>query len=298
VVKKPILALALFLSLFFINACEKKNAQNVLKAGYTGGYLFAALYAAQKDFDKQTDVRKFQSSSDVAYSLLSGALDVGFVDADKLSAFSQLSGFERLTVVGKITYPYGATLILRKGLNSRLQELDGLIIAASKPNCVLLKEFIDDTERLKASTSGVQYKYMAFDAMVPALEAKAVDAIIVKGTYSITALQEGHSILYQNWEVEPGDECCPAVIDQAALVLLARRERLEAAKPFIEALLSAQKLLPEQLRRAVADNTVIPFEILQGQPVPQFSMSDDNLVKIFVEAENEHNEDNLYRRLN
>jgi hypothetical protein len=78
----------------------------------------------------------------------------------------------------------------------------------------------------------------------------------------VVALQEGHSILYQNWEVKPGDECCPAIIDQAALVLLARRDRLEAVKPFVEALATVEeKLSPDELRRAVADKTVIPFEI-------------------------------------
>jgi len=60
-------------------------------------------------------------------------------------------------------------------------------------------------------------------------------------------------------------------------------------KPFVEALAAAQeKLSPDQLRRAVADNTVIPFEILKGQPVPEFSRADDELAKILIEAANEH----------
>jgi ABC-type nitrate/sulfonate/bicarbonate transport system substrate-binding protein len=287
VVKKALLVLALLLPFLFAS-CEKKNA---LKIGHGGGYLSAALYAAQKELGSQVDIRQFNSLSDVAYSLLLGALDAGFVGVDKLAAFSELDGFEQLTVVGKITYPYGATLVLRKGLNLRLQELNGLTVAASSPHCVLLKEFTEDAKRLKANISDIKYEYMAFDAMIPALEAKAVDAAILRGTYSVIALQDGHSILYQNWEVKPGDECCPAIVDQAALVLLARRDKLNEIKPLLDALLLAQKLSPDQLRRAVADNTVIPFNILQGQPVPEFSLASDELVEIFVKAAGESHED-------
>jgi hypothetical protein len=88
--------------------------------------------------------------------------------------------------------------------------------------------------------------------------------------------------------VKPGDECCPAIIDQAALVLLARRDKLDAVKPLLDALLSAQKLSPDQLRSSVADNTIIPFNILQGQPVPEFSLAGDELVEVFAKAAKEH----------
>ena len=287
-VKKPVLILAPFLLLLTVFiSCGKNDTR--IKVGYGGGYLSAAVYAAQENLDG-VDIQQFNSLSDVAYSLLSGALDAGFVEAEKLAAFAALDGFDKLTVVGKVTYPYGATLILRKGLNVRLNELGGLTIAASAPNCVLLDEFAADAERLGADISGVRYEYTAFDAMIPALEARTVDAAIIKGSFAIVALQEGHSILYQNWDMVPGDECCPAVIDQAALVLLARRGRLERVKPFVDALVAAQELSPDQLRHAVAANTVIPFEVLQGQPVPEFSLAGDELVEIFVEAAEEHGE--------
>jgi len=286
---EAIFTLSLLL-LTVLTACGARGTQNKLKVGYGGGYLSAALYAAQENFDG-ADIQRFNSLSDAGYSLLSGALDVGFVDADKLAALAELDGFERLTVVGKVTYPYGATLVLRKGLNIRLNELGGLTIAASAPNCILLDEFIADAQRLGADISGIKYKYIAFDAMIPALEAGAVDAAIIKGSYAVVALQEGHSILYQNWDMVPGDECCPAVIDQAALVLLAQRDKLDAVQPFIDALLSAQELSPDELRRAVANNTVIPFEILQGQPVPEFSLAGDELVEIFIESALEHSGD-------
>jgi len=286
-VKKALVVLPFVLPLFLI-LCGNGNERKTLKVGHGGGYLSAALYAARGTLGDKADIRQFGSLSDVAYSLLNGALDAGFVEVDKLAALSELPGFENLTVVGKVTYPYGATLVLRKGLNARLNELNGLTVALSSPHCVLLKEFAEDAERLHADISGVKYEYMPFDAMVPALEAKVVDAAIIRGTYSIVALQDGHSVLYQNWEVKPGDECCPAIIDQAALVLLARRDKSDAVRPLLDALSAAQKLPPDELRRAVADNTVIPLKILEGQPVPEFSLADDGLVEIFVESAKEH----------
>jgi ABC-type amino acid transport substrate-binding protein len=287
-VKKAPLVLITLLPLVLILCGKGDGRDGMLKVGHGGGYLSAVLYAAQGTLGGKADIRQFGSLSDVAYSLLHGELDAGFVEVDKLSALSELPGFERLAVVGKVTYPYGATLVLRKGLNARLQDLNGLTVALSSPHCVLQKEFVKDAERLKADISGIKYEYMPFDAMVPALEAKAVDAAIIRGVYSIVALQDGHSVLYQNWEVKPGDECCPAIIDQAALVLLARRDKSDAVKPLLDALLSAQKLPPDSLRRAVADNTVIPFKILEGQPVPEFSLADDGLTEIFVESAKEH----------
>ncbi len=283
-VKKTLLALLLLLLLVLIT-CEKKK-RNALRVGHSGGYLSAALYAAQ-DSLVNVDIQHFNSTSDIAYTLLLGALDAGFVEAEKLAAFAELDGFDQLTVVGKVTYPYGATLILRKGLNVRLQELGGLTIAVSEPTCVLLDTFSSDAKRLGADISNVKYKYMVFHAMLPALESGDVDAAIIKGTYAVAALQAGHSILYQNWEVQPGDECCPAILDQAALVLLSRREKLEAVKPFINALVFAQKSPPDQLRQSVAEHSVIPFEMLRGQPVPEFSLESDKLLETFIKHKHE-----------
>jgi len=287
-VKKPFHIFALFLLLpaIFIT-CGKKDTQNILRIGHSGGYLSAALYAAQEGLNASTDIQSFHSTSDIAYALILDRLDAGFVEAEKLDAFAELDGFDKLTVVGKVTYPYGATLILRKGLNVRLQELDGLTVAVSAPECVLLDKFAEDAKRLGANISNVKYEYMVFHAMLPALESGAVDAAIIKGSYAVAALQAGHSILYQNWEVEPGDECCPAILNQAALVLLARRDKLEAVKPFVNALVFAQKSSPDQLRHAVAEHTVVPFETLRGQPVPEFSLESDELLETFLKHKHE-----------
>jgi len=288
-VRKAILSFALILALtpVFVT-CGKGGARDIFRVGHSGGYLSAVLYAAQDSIGAWTDIRYFQSTSDVAYALILGRLDVGFVDAEKLAALAAMDGFDKLTVVGKVTYPYGATLVLRKGLNVRLHELDGLTVAASEAQCALRVKFVEDAARLGADISGLRDEYMTFGAMLPALESGAVDAAIIKGSYSVAALQAGHSILYQNWEVEPGDECCPAIIAQAALVLLARRDKADAARKLVDALTAAQKLPQDSLRMAVARRSVIPFEMLLGQPVPEFSSDSDELVRAFVESAAKH----------
>jgi hypothetical protein len=244
----------------------------------------ASLYIAEdrEDFLQQFAPIRMESFTTVAYALLAGDLDAGFVEAKKLEALSELEGFEELTAIGKVTYPYGATLITRKGLHLRINELAGLNIAVSSPKCELLATFQEDAKRLGVELADVSYTILDFDAMIPALEAGQVDAVIIKGFYSVVALQQGHSILYQNWNVEAGDECCPAIIDQVALVLLARREN-EAAVAFADLLLEAQEREEDLLRQAVADKTTIPYEILTGQPIAEFSSADDEVIKIFVE---------------
>jgi len=67
---------------FIFTACGKNNTQ--IKIGHSGGYLSAAVYAA--DFD--ADIQQFRSNADIGYALLLGSLDAGFLDIDRLAAFS------------------------------------------------------------------------------------------------------------------------------------------------------------------------------------------------------------------
>lgn len=282
-----LIVVVLLTSVIGCTIVRDSSKAEMLKVGHSGGNLLAALYAAQdnEDFDKKYAVERLQSISTVAYALLSGHVDIGFVDAEKIHFLAQLEGFEHLRAVGKVTYPYGATLVLRKGINKRLTELDGLNIAVSSPNCKLLHAFETDAARLNADVSGVTYTTLAFDAMLPALEAGAVDGVIIKGFYSVAALKEGHTILYQNWDMEPGDECCPAIVDQAALILLARESKVEAAEEFAKLLQAAQNIGQDALRRVIAENTTIPYDILIGQPVPEFSLEGSDIIAVFMEAD-------------
>jgi ABC-type nitrate/sulfonate/bicarbonate transport system substrate-binding protein len=277
----PLLLTVICLALL---ACSGQKEERKFRIGHNGGNLMGALYAAGdfKDWPKTFSTRKFGADADIAYALLNHDLDAGFIAIEKLKDFEKLAGFERLSAFGRVSYPYGATLVLRKGLNKRLQELDGLKIAVSSPNCVMLKAFVNDAARLGADISGLKYEVIPFSAMLPALESGAVDGAIIKGVYSVIALQQGHSILYQNWDVTPGDECCPAIVDQSILVLLADKERRAEAEQLRGLLLKAQEQGQTALRQAIADKTTIPFATLEAQPAAEFVTADDALLKLFT----------------
>ncbi|MDR0827266.1 MAG: hypothetical protein LBN33_05240 [Desulfovibrio sp.] len=253
----------------------------------------AVLYAAmgQEGWGKQYSALKFGSSADVGYALLSGDVDAGFIEIDKLRALEKLAGLKHLTAIGRVVYPYGATLLLRKGLNLRINELTGLRIAVSSPECVLLEAFHKDAKRLGVDLSNIVYKNVPFESMLPALESGEVDAAVIKGTYAVFALQQGHSILYQDWDVQPGDECCPVIIDQAALVLLVRRDKSAAGLGLVKLLLKAQELDADALRGAIARESTIPAALLDGQPVAEFARADDTLVEILISHAHEGGED-------
>ncbi|MDR1874197.1 MAG: hypothetical protein LBQ90_04180 [Synergistaceae bacterium] len=254
------------------------------RIGHSGGNLVAALYlASEGEGWEGFDAVKFNSTADIGYALLSGGLDAGFVEIEKIRSLEKLSGFENLTGMGRITFPYGATLVLRRGLNLRLGELKGIRIAVSSPRCVLLGALLKDAERLRADLSDVSYEVMPFDAMIPALESKTVDAAVIKGAFAVAAIHQGHSVLYQNWDVQPGDECCPAIVDQAVQVLLVRKEQSGKGEALTNLLLLAETEGPDALRRATARRTALSLEALDRQPVPAFDRADDSLVALLTE---------------
>jgi ABC-type nitrate/sulfonate/bicarbonate transport system substrate-binding protein len=273
------------MGVFLLCATGPSEAAGRVLIGHTGGNQVAALYRASESpsWDEEFEALKFGSSADVGYALLSGSIDAGFVDIVKVRNMREFPGFERLTALGRVTFPYGATLVLRRGLNLRLGELKGTRIAISSPECVLFEAFREDADRLKADITGVEYVVMPFDTMIPALEAGEADAAVIKGAAAVAALSQGHTILYQNWDVQPGDECCPAIVDQAVQVLLVRRDLGKRAEVLAELLLRAESEGPEELRGAVARHTTITPDLLEGQPVPEFNRADDSLLAVLAE---------------
>lgn len=257
-----------------------QQSDTPIRMAHIGGFLSATVYEALDnhiDFDLQ--IYKLNNSFDVAFSLLSGHLDAGFLYAPTIVNFATIEGFEELTVVGKITYPTGATLVLREGLSNRITELQGLRLAATGPNCPLLHTFIYDVNRLNVDLSKVYIYFMDNDAMVAALSSASVDGALLQGVYTLVALQDGHNILYQNWDVDPTFYCCPLTINQAAKVLFARRDRLDDLTSLIEVLTYVgQNVAPSQLRQAVVNNTIIPLNAMIGQPMPSFELADDQLI--------------------
>ena len=264
-----------------------QTSYHPLRVAHSGGFLSAVLYRTlETDLAFDLDVYNIRYSSDIAFALMSGYLDAGFLDAQGIVEFSQVADLDQLTVVGKITHPFGATVVLREGLFRRLGELEGHRLAAIDPGCGLLADFQADAYRLGVDLSQVEFVFMPEYAMFQALEAGIVDGAVISGTNAIVALQEGHTILYQNWEMTATDECCPLIVAQAALLLVARTESLDRVTPFVNALFDTNRFSsPDVLRQAVANHTVIPFDIMQGQPVPSFSRAGNDLLEAFIHAQ-------------
>lgn len=251
--------------------------------GHTGDPILATLYAAAKnpDWSKEFNLAKFNTSADVGYALLSGEIDAGFIAPSKVAAIQKLPGFKKLDVVGKVVFPYGATLIVRKGLNLRLSELQGLRIGASSKSCTLLHAFKRDIVRFGVKPDSLKYKYLPFDTMIPALEAGIIDGAVIKGSYAAIALKSGHSILYQKWDVEAGDACCPAIIAQLEYLLLVRSSAGPTGGRLVQTLQRLEKQDPSRLRAAVSDATHIPANVLSELPLATFEPADRELLKLF-----------------
>lgn len=120
---------------------------------------------------------------------------------------------------------------------------------------------------------------MAFDEMVPALEAGKVDAVLVNGSYAVLAEHLGHKVLYQNWDIKAGDECCPAALAQSDYFLVVRGKAAEALKPVVQSLLAASALPPAVLRQAVSKRLGYSKEDLGRLPTASFVAVGDDLRK-------------------
>lgn len=275
-------------SIAFFQGKDKK-----IIVGHSGGPLLGTLYLAKEESEwKSTfDDTKFNTSSDTAYALLSGDIDFGFVETSKISALKQLGAFDKLTTIGKLSFPYGATLVLRKDLQLRLSDLNNHVIGVTSNNCKLLKAFKEDASRLGVDISTLEYKIIPFDTMLPALEAREIDAAVTKGAYAVIAQNEGHQVLYQNWEVVPGDECCPPTVDQTEFIILARKDIGEAANILTQLLLNAQSKDADTIRNAIVKNTKLSQNVLSNFPTAEFSEADNTLIDDFADHDHDEEDD-------
>lgn len=243
------------------------------------GVLFSAAHADGKGAPPFSLV-PFGSSGDIGYALLSGELDAGFVETGKARNLLKTKGGGNLKVAGSVSFPYGGTLIVRKDLNIRLSELKGMTIVASEPDCSIVVQFKKDAARYEADLKGVKFVYLPFAEMLPALEARKVDGALVKASYALLAELQGHKILYQNWDVQAGDDCCPAILAQAEFLLMVRSEAASGVEPLIRALETANGMAAEAVRKSVAKRLNYSEEALARIPVATFSVPTDELIKI------------------
>ncbi|MCL1948215.1 MAG: hypothetical protein FWF59_00550 [Turicibacter sp.] len=265
----------------------RASGNSQLNIGYGSGFLSSPIYAAEH----AVNLHYFQQASDIVYGLLGGSLDGGFLQVDRFVALmeSNTDFLDSFTIMGTIDYPFGATLIVREDLSHlRLQDVGNLNIAVTSPGSNLLEAFLEDAERLGVDTAGITYTFMPYRTMVPALTEGEVDAILIRGDHALVGLEAGHFILYQNWDLEGGDACCPAIVDQAAKVFLSRSDKVDDMGYYIQSLMATRLLNASYHRGAVAEHTNLPADLMFGMPVPEFSLADDGLIEIFEFMRNEH----------
>lgn len=261
-----------------ISGATQPSAIDAIRIGHTATPLLVPLYAALETQGSLSPVI-FKSSGDIGYALLAGEVDAGFIEPNKVEKLLDTPAASRFRIAGAVQFPYGAALVVRKDLDLRLGDLNGRIIGASEPDCKLLHQFTADAKRLGALTQNIRYKYMDFDIMLPALESKAVDAVITKGAYAALAESTGHTILYQNWEMTAGDECCPAVLAQIEYFLVVRDLPTEKIHSLIESLRTASDLPVAEQRAAVVRRIRFPEKTLEAFPLAGFIPIQDELRK-------------------
>jgi ABC-type nitrate/sulfonate/bicarbonate transport system substrate-binding protein len=278
-----VLFFAVSLAVRNITTSKKNNDKTKVLVGHSGNPLLSFLYFAANDDDlkKSFSLAKFNTPADIGYGLLSGSVDVGFIEPERIAGLQKLDGFEKLEVIGKVTFPYGASLIVKKGSTIRLNELRGKKIAILSEKNKLFFEFKADLERYEIDHNEINFIVLAPDAIIPALETGYIDGAVVKGSQAVIAQKAGHKILYQKWEMEPGNECCPAIIDQLEFLLLTRKDIKDKALQLSVILSSATEADPSKLRKAISSALNIHEKLLVDLPLATYSVADNSLLDIY-----------------
>jgi ABC-type nitrate/sulfonate/bicarbonate transport system substrate-binding protein len=244
-----------------------------IELGHAGGPLLAPLYlaAGQGLFAEglEVEIRRFGSAADVGYALLSGRIDAALLEPSPSFRLLNEHDWADIKVSGAVRFPYGATVVVREALDLRLGDLEGRKVAASSRSCHLLTEFRQDAERLGVNTGEINFVYLDFALMLPALEAGRVDAIVTRSSLALLAQDAGHHVLYQNWDVQPGDACCPLYLAQVEYFLLVRGMADRDVAMLDAALRRASGQPVAELRRAVIEAT--GFDPPRTFPVAQYS---------------------------
>lgn len=278
------LALALLAGCQSADVFQRSDAsqRGAYRVGYVEDPLLAPLFLAGEG-SRSWELVRTKSSSDVGYAFIAGEVDAGFVETSRARKLLDSPGGEKLMVAGAIQFPYGATLVVREGLDMRLEDLESARIAV-QAQCALVSHFEADALRFGLDLASLDYEQMPFPDMLPALEAGLVDAILVKSAHAALAEQQGHSILYQNWDVEEGkDECCPRAVAQTEYLLLVDSRDANAAYRLAEALLNASTAPAAELRAAAASATGAPVDLLESHPVAVFAPLTDEQRELFGE---------------
>ncbi len=263
--------------------------KGVVRVGYPNSPHLAPLFVAEdkgifKNQGLKVVLKKFGSSSEIGYALLTKKIDIGLMEPPRASSLLKEHTKEHkqaeIKIAGTITFPYGATLVVRKDLAIRLTDLEGLKIAAEDEDCVLVRQFKQDAQKYGVNIDQINFIYMGCDTMLPALEARKVDAVLTKGSYALLAELEGHKTLYQNWEVKPGgDECCPVYLAHIEYFILAQGLEAKTINQLRAGLEAASKASLEDSYKAIINHTGFPAEPLSNFPVAEYASPSEELKK-------------------
>lgn len=255
-------------ALLTLFGCGRQRESAGLRLGYNPGPLAAVVYHAEDAFEPMP----FQSPGDVGIALLAGSLDLGFVETTRAAALLRSS--KDLEPLAAVTLPFGASVVLHKDLDLRIDELAGRRIAVMGGRCRFLHQFLADAERFGIDADAITWITLPTDQMLPALEAGELDALLTRGAHAMLAVAQGHPVIYQNWDVTGDDTCCPTTLAQVEFVLIARTAVLEDPRleDLLAALDAANTAPADGLREVVASRTRIPLEVLTEFPVPGFEL--------------------------
>lgn len=272
----------LFLFIFNKNKTNITEKE-VFRIGYTNSPLLSTMYYSKNKLEKNNKIifEKFSSSADIGYALLSGKIGAGFVEPSKALIAKRFPEFKHIGVVGKITYPYGGILLVRKGLDLKMQNLEGYQIAASDENCRIFQAFKKDLGMIGKDVTKINIQFMPYETMISALESGFVDAALTKSSFGLLSGKLGFTIPYIQWDIAAGDKCCPAVVAQTEYLLLVNKKFRKCSTVLINEMMANEKVPPESLAVTTSFETGISSNQLLTLPPASFSSADMSLLQLF-----------------
>lgn len=272
--------IAVLIATLILSAAAVRGLDTVRNAaiqlGHSGGPLLAPLYVAvdQGFFSEQgldIEVQRFGSAAEVGYALLAGRIDAALLEPSPSFRLLNEHDWADIRVAGVITFPHGATVVVREDLDLRLTDLKGRTVAAGSRYCRLLQQFRHDAARAGVNVEEINFVYLDFALMLPALEAGRVDAIVTRSSLALLAQEAGHQVLYQNWDVEPGDACCPLYLAQVEYFLLVRGMEISDVAGLDAAFRRASDQPMGRVRQIIIEATGFPVAMPSTFPVAHYS---------------------------
>ena len=252
-----------------------KPSEDVIRIGYKPSPMLHLVYTAKgtdifKEKGLNVEFIEFGSTHDVEYALISRKIDAGFVEPEHtIHLLDADEGFQ-LHIAGIITFPYGASLVVRKDLKIRLDDLEGRTVAAESPFCALLKQFRADARKYDVNVSNITFVYMEPTDMLPALEAGKIDAAISKTNFALLAESQGHYTLYQNWEIKEKDDCCALYQDNLEYFFIVRTIDDEKIQGLVDVFSLLDGAGDEERKQSIVEYSGFPEKLLEKYPVSRF----------------------------